>query len=257
MGPASGDRGRLMGGHSGRRIARVGDEVRRPVGPWTPAVHALLEHLRERDFAGAPSVLGIDDDGRERIEWIDGPVVHEDGLEPLSLSELAEVGAVVREYHEAARSFQQPARPAWSDRAADPTGPFEVVCHNDLATWNLIRSERGWVFIDWDLVAPGRRTWDLSWLALSAVLANAETASWQLVKRRLLALLSGYGAPELLGELLQVARFRAEREASVIAVRADAGHGHFQHLQDTGHQAAWTQAADHVARRQRDLASSP
>ncbi len=28
------------------RVVRVGETVRRPVGPWTPAVHLLLAHLR-------------------------------------------------------------------------------------------------------------------------------------------------------------------------------------------------------------------
>jgi hypothetical protein len=39
-------------------VTRVGDTVRRPVGPWSPSVHVLLTHLT--DFAGAPRFLGID-----------------------------------------------------------------------------------------------------------------------------------------------------------------------------------------------------
>jgi hypothetical protein len=248
--------GGLAGGHSGQRIDRVGDEVRRPTGPQTPAVHALLQYLRERGFTGAPSVWGVDEDGRERIEWIDGPVVHEDGLEPLSDESLAEIGGLVRELHDLTDSFRAPRDAAWSGRAADPHGPLEVLCHNDLATWNLVRSDRGWVFIDWDLAAPGRRTWDLGWLVLSAVLADAEQQDWDVVRRRLLALLSGYGAPESLDEVLDVARSRAAREARVIADRGAAGDDHFQHLQATGHQEAWEQSARHAARRQEDLRSS-
>ena len=38
---------RLAGGNLGGAV-RVGDTVRRPVGPWTPAVHALLGHLAGR-----------------------------------------------------------------------------------------------------------------------------------------------------------------------------------------------------------------
>ena len=53
---------RLPGGHLGGAV-RVGGTVRRPAGPWTPAVHALLAHLAPR-LPGVPRVLGLDDRGR-------------------------------------------------------------------------------------------------------------------------------------------------------------------------------------------------
>jgi hypothetical protein len=34
----------LGGGNMSSGVVRVGDTVRRPAGPWTPAVHALLTH---------------------------------------------------------------------------------------------------------------------------------------------------------------------------------------------------------------------
>jgi len=46
-------------------VVRVGDTVRRHTGRWTPAVHALLAHLTSVGFADAPTVQGIDDQGRE------------------------------------------------------------------------------------------------------------------------------------------------------------------------------------------------
>ena len=58
-------------------MRRIGDSVRRLVGPWTPSVHRLLRHLAEQEFIGAPRVLGIDGAGREVHchGWI-GPIVH-------------------------------------------------------------------------------------------------------------------------------------------------------------------------------------
>lgn len=35
-------------------MVRIGDTVRRPAGPWTPTVHALLGHLHAAGFHGAP-----------------------------------------------------------------------------------------------------------------------------------------------------------------------------------------------------------
>jgi len=55
----------LPGGNTTRGVVRIGDTVRRPAGPWTPAVHALLDHLQAVGFRGAPRAHGLDDKGRE------------------------------------------------------------------------------------------------------------------------------------------------------------------------------------------------
>jgi hypothetical protein len=51
----------LSGGNVSDGVVRVGDTVRRPAGPWTPAVHALLTHLHDAGFDAAPRPLGLDD----------------------------------------------------------------------------------------------------------------------------------------------------------------------------------------------------
>ena len=51
----------LRGGNVSAGVVRVGDTVRRPAGPHTPAVHALLAHLHGVGFRHAPRPLGIDD----------------------------------------------------------------------------------------------------------------------------------------------------------------------------------------------------
>ena len=56
----------------------MGDTVRRATGPWTPAVHALLRHLETAGFEAAPCVLGVDDDGREVLSFIEGEAVGDD-----------------------------------------------------------------------------------------------------------------------------------------------------------------------------------
>lgn len=64
---------RLPGGNVGGAV-RVRDTVRRPTGPWTPAVHALLRHLDGR-IEGVPRVLGYDEHGREALSYLPGEVV--------------------------------------------------------------------------------------------------------------------------------------------------------------------------------------
>lgn len=54
------DRGsRLDGGNTGGAV-RLGDTVRRATGPWTPAVHSLLDHLQNTGFDRAPQALGLE-----------------------------------------------------------------------------------------------------------------------------------------------------------------------------------------------------
>ena len=43
-----------------RRVVRAGATVRRPTGPWTPAVHGLLNHLQNGAFEHVPRVVGTD-----------------------------------------------------------------------------------------------------------------------------------------------------------------------------------------------------
>ena len=54
------------------RVIRIGDTVRRPWRPTTPATKALLEHLERVGFDGAPRFLGADDRGREILSFIPG-----------------------------------------------------------------------------------------------------------------------------------------------------------------------------------------
>lgn len=61
----------MAGGHDARPV-RVGNTVRRPMKRWAGTIHALLTHLENVGFSGAPRVLGIDDSGREILTYIPG-----------------------------------------------------------------------------------------------------------------------------------------------------------------------------------------
>lgn len=64
----------LAGGNIGGAV-RVEDTVRRPVGPWTESVHALLHHLQQVGFGKAPRILVFDDQGREVLSYLPGNTV--------------------------------------------------------------------------------------------------------------------------------------------------------------------------------------
>jgi len=138
-------------------VERVGDTLRRATGPWTPAVHALLRHLEAVGFDEAPRVLGIDEQGREILTFVEGEEA------TWSDDELLAIGRLVRRYHDAVASFSPPPDAQWQRLVGAPREE-EVVCHNDLSPWNTVYlGGTPIALIDWDLAAPGPRLWDLAW----------------------------------------------------------------------------------------------
>ncbi len=145
-------------------VVRVGDTVRRPVGPWTPAVHGLLRHVHANEFRQAPVPLGLDDKGREVLTLLPGRVA----TYPLpafiwSDKTLVAVAQLLAAYHDATLGFVPPAGAVWQWPAHQPA---EVVCHNDFAPYNLLFQDgRLTGVIDFDTASPGPRVWDLAYTA--------------------------------------------------------------------------------------------
>lgn len=153
----------LRGGTANRgRVHRVGDTVRRPLRPTTPAVHALLRHLERVGFDGAPRVLGVDDDGREVLTYIPGQAVTAPApVWGLTDAALRSVGRLLRRFHDAVAGFD-PSPFTWSP---SPTPPFDGggIAHNDPNLDNVVfRRGVAVALIDFDLAAPGHPVWDVA-----------------------------------------------------------------------------------------------
>lgn len=159
----------LEGGNVGGAV-RVGDTVRRPTGPWTPAVHELLGFLAGTGLPHVPRVLGIDDRGREVLTYLPGRVVPV-GVERLTDAQLRSVAGWLREFHAVVAGFPRDRR-RWrfADRALEPG---EIVCHHDTAMYNLAFSgdELAGVF-DWDVAGPGVPLDDVAILAWNSPLLD-------------------------------------------------------------------------------------
>ncbi|HVX42457.1 MAG TPA: phosphotransferase [Mycobacteriales bacterium] len=175
------------------RVVRDGATVRRPAGFWTPAVHALLNHLQDAGFKHAPRVVGMDGEfeivtfvegetptkGEER--WIDEPV-------------LTSVGALLRRYHDAVRTFVPPEWARWQHTSIPTTGT--LVGHNDLYLGNVVFRDRDAIgLIDFDFAHPADPLWDLAmaawhWLPL---LTRPRPAPASELPARLRVLLEAYG----------------------------------------------------------------
>ncbi|WP_319460681.1 aminoglycoside phosphotransferase family protein [Micromonospora sp. RTP1Z1] len=197
-------------------VRRVGDTIRRPRGRWTPTVHALLNHLADVGFTGAPRVLGIDSEGREVLSLLHGePAIRP---WPESLRErrgIEQLAGWLANYHDAVANFVPPSDAVWFDPEAC-WRPGSIIRHGDLGPWNSIWSGGQLVgFIDWDFAEPGEAIDDLAQLAWYAVPLRDLTgpAEWAHAAKRLEWCCAAYGARpgDVLAALLRLQHREADR----------------------------------------------
>jgi len=193
---------RLEGGNTGGAV-RIGRTVRRTWGPWTPAVHRLLDHLRRHGVRCVPEVLGTDALGREVLTYLPGTVVDVD-REQLADDELADLARWTRDLHEAVAGFEDPG--PWRFFGVErPT----LVAHNDLAPYNVcVEGGRLTGVFDWDLAGPSTPLHELAHLAWNGVplfrpVPAAEAA------RRLRLVATAYGGVDA-RELLHAVPLRVQ-----------------------------------------------
>ena len=205
---------------------RIGNTVHRRAGPWTPATHSLLRFLEKRKFP-APRVRGIDEKGREILQYIRGEV-HSGTFEALpdrvwADEHLIAAAKLLRKYHDVVSAYEPPADARW--RLVAPTR-FEVICHNDWSPWNgLFRDGRFQLMLDWDLAGPGTRAWDVAnaaycWAPLTFDQGRSPKIEEQV--RRLRLFVDAYGFEDR-AELLPTLRLRLQHVARFIHEQAERG----------------------------------
>lgn len=223
----------LEGGNVTPGVVRVGDTVRRPIRPFTSAVHALLRHLELVGFEGAPRVLGIDEQGREVLSFIPGkPGWPIDDLSPLRSDEgLLRAAGLIADYHVAVASFVPPHDAEWSGFGRREHE--EIICHNDLAPWNLVLEPAGkWVFVDWDCAAPGSRLSDLAYAARQFVPLHPGQQDVDIVRRLKLLCDAWRLEPDT---LMEAVLRRAVNDVDEFRKRAAQGRQPWQRLWAEGH----------------------
>jgi Phosphotransferase enzyme family len=206
----------LPGGNLGGAV-RIGNTVRRHTGPWTPAVHALLDYLAPR-VPHIPRVIGLDGQGREVLSYLPGQVFDTStGIGTLSVAQVISMVRWTRAFHDAVAGFSHPG--PW--RFFPVTSPT-LIGHNDIAPYNVCfdGDELVGVF-DWDLAGPSTPLLELAFIAWNCVPLwrdmSPETAA-----ARLAVIADTYGAVAA-GEILRAVPYRIQTMLDGIPAAAAAG----------------------------------
>ncbi len=191
----------LTGGNASGQVVQVGGTVRKPWIENTSVVQSFLAVLRSHGV-DVPEPLGRDESGRQAVEYVEGSIAL--SQMPLGTDHLRRVGRMIRRIHDVSESVPLPDIGGWT--VLLPVDDPNLMCHNDLAPWNLVTGDR-WVFIDWDAAGPSTRLWDLAYAAQAfAMLVNGEPV--EAAAARLRAFIDGYEADTVLREALPAAMVR-------------------------------------------------
>jgi thiamine kinase-like enzyme len=171
--------------------------------------------------------------------------LHFDLLEPPE--QLARVGRLVRELHDALSTFTAPPDAQWN--LLIPADRDEMIVHHDIAPWNLVVGDR-WILIDWDNAGPGSRLWDVAY-AIHGFIPMSAHPDWQRTDAgpRLRTFADAYGLDEQqrreLAPMLAVRTWAMHdflREQATLDVEPWATHWR------TGHGEAWRADAEYTER---------
>ncbi|MFZ1490812.1 MAG: phosphotransferase [Ilumatobacteraceae bacterium] len=218
-------------------VVRVGDHVLRPAKPNTQTIHRALHALRAAGFSGAPEPVGIDEDGRERLVFIEGLVPtppYPDWAQ--SQVALVSIAVLMKTMHDASTGIDL-STGHWSDEMADGHGG-PVLCHNDVCLENVVfRDGRAVGLIDFEFAAPGRRVFDLASFARMCVPidddVNAARLGWAPAdlpaRLRLVADTYDLTGPER-AELLEILDRTIQRGGEFLRRQVEAGHLGFAEL---------------------------
>jgi hypothetical protein len=211
-------------------VVRAGSHVLRPSSPHSGSIHAFLRAVRQAGFEGAPVPVGIDDDGRERLGFIEGDVPTAPYPEwSQTDTALASIAGLLRGLHDAAREFDHRGL-TWNDALADPAGGT-LVCHNDVELSNIVfRDGVAVALLDFEFAAPGRSVYDLAQLARLCVSVEDDVDSvrlgWRPADRpaRLRLVADAYGLDaDGRAELLVAMDDAIDRIQTAVQRRVDAG----------------------------------
>jgi len=175
----------LGGGATADRVVRIGETVRRPAGQLPELAREVLLDLERAGFDRAPRWLGVDEQGRDVLSWIEGETFTDRGrMHPyigdppvrvtFSDEQVAAAMRLLRGYHE--------------------TFGDELICHGDFGPWNLVwRKRLPFAVIDFDNVYRGDAADDVAYALRMFVSYGFAVGEPVELVRRTHAALAAYG----------------------------------------------------------------
>lgn len=163
----------FSGGHSTSGVVKVGETVHRPVNTNSEFTRSLLMLLEKKNYPFSPRFLGMDEQGREILTYIDGSIGRGDF--EWSEVQLLTIVRMIKQFHDATEG-------------SDLAGDKEIVCHNDLAPWNtVLKDNKPLAFIDFDDCTPGNRIDDFAYFLWTFLeLGSEKSADFQVKRIKLL-----------------------------------------------------------------------
>ncbi|CAL9562986.1 hypothetical protein SUDANB95_04635 [Actinosynnema sp. ALI-1.44] len=225
-------------------VVRIGRTVRRPVRAWSEAVQWLLTGLARAQVRGVPRWRGVDEEGREVLDFLPG----EAGTSADRVPDRALVGAakLLRRVHDATAPLPDKTSWRWQLPVVEPV---EVVCHGDFAPYNCVFRDGGTTGVfDFDAAHPGPRSWDLAHAVYRfAPLSTSDAADAGEQARRARLFLDSYGRTR--GERLDVVDALVPRLLALVHfMRTAAANGdpNFARHIEEGHADLYLRDADHI-----------
>jgi len=252
----------LTGGNVAQDVVRVGDTIRKPQTPQTPAVKALLMTLQAAKIDGVPRFLGLDDKQRQILSYLPGETTF-----PANLwtddAPLSSAAKLLRRIHDASTPLVGTDH-TWAYAYPDAS-QYQVIGHGDFAPYNMTFAPDGSIIgvFDFDLAGPAPRTRDLAYLAWWLVpfgqqdpaMKTATDTDIARQSRRLKQLCTAYGTPADTAFLAMIDHM-LHHMSDPDSIRAMIGDAATQTLIDGGHLDHWAQERQNFAQIRPQIAAN-
>lgn len=219
-------------------VLRIGDSVRKSRPAWWLASREVLSHLEHHGYPQSPRVLNETDTYIE-LGYINGETVPADLAAFEDEGILEQLGQHVRRLHDTLAGLQLLPEADYVPWAVPPP-TCTILCHNDISPWNTVMLD-GLIqgFVDWDLVSPGSREWELAWMcwrwAPIYPSPHRTTFSAEQQANRCITLLKAYGTDALdLDQFVNLIDRRMHCALATVEVLGAQRITGFDHLLDQG-----------------------